>query len=136
MSDSQNSSSSSRAARPLTLVGILICIAFILLSFDTVWNTLVNSFKSLFDSPSFAGWLSSLTGAFLSVILLITGILGLMRRPKRRALRVLAILIFILSAAYFLMGLMQAPSSKFPFINIQTPMLVQALLAYILYKEI
>ncbi len=124
-----------RSSRALSLIGILICIAFILLAFDTVWNSLINSFKVLFDNPTFAGWLSTLTGAFLAVAMLVAGILGLLPRPQRRAIRVLAIIVFILSAAYFIMGLMQTPKKEFPFINIQTSMLVQAILAFVLYKE-
>ena len=129
------SSESKSSRRALSLIGILICIAFILLAFDTVWNSLVQSFKVLFDAPSFAGWLSTLTGAFLAVAMLIAGILGLLPHPQRRAIRILAIIVFILSAAYFIMGLMQTPKKEFPFINIQTPMLVQAILAFVLYKE-
>lgn len=128
------STTTSRAARPLSLIGILVSIAFILLSFDTVWNSLIDSFRVLFDTPSFPGWLASLTGAFLAIVLLVTGILGLMRRPRRRAIRILSVVILILSAAYFIMGLMQV-QSKFPFVSIRTPMLVQAILAYILCKE-
>lgn len=128
------STTTSRTARPLSLIGILVSIAFILLSFDTVWNSLIESFRVLFDSPSFPGWLASLTGAFLAVVLLVTGILGLMRHPRRRAIRILSVVILVLSAAYFIMGLMQV-QSKFPFVSIRTPMLVQAILAYVLYKE-
>lgn len=131
---SNQTSSGSRTSRPLSLIGILISVAFILLAFDTVWNTLISSFKALFDSPSFPAWLSSLTGAFLAVAMLVTGILGVMPRPRRRAIRILAIIVFILSAAFFIMGLMQV-QSKFPFVSIQTPMLVQAILAFVLYKE-
>lgn len=128
------STTTSRTSRPLSLIGILVSIAFILLSFDTVWNSLIESFRALFDAPSFPGWLASLTGAFLAVVLLVTGILGLMRHPRRRAIRILSIVILILSAAYFIMGLMQV-QSKFPFVSIRTSMLVQAILAYVLYKE-
>lgn len=131
MSSRQNSSGS----RPLSLVGIVISICFILLAFDTVWNTLINSFKELFNAPSFSGWLSTLTGAFLAVTMLIVGILGVMPHPRHRAIRVLAIIVFILSAAYFIMGLMQPLKKEFPFITLQTPMLVQAILAFVLYKE-
>lgn len=128
------STTTSRTARPLSLIGILVSIAFILLSFDTVWNSLIESFRVLFDAPSFPGWLASLTGAFLAVALLVTGILGLMHHPRRRAIRILSVVILVLSAAYFIMGLMQV-QSKFPFVSIRTPMLVQAILAYVLYKE-
>lgn len=128
------STTTSRTARPLSLIGILVSIAFILLSFDTVWNSLIESFRVLFDAPSFPSWLASLTGAFLAVALLVTGILGLMRHPRRRAIRILSVVILVLSAAYFIMGLMQV-QSKFPFVSIRTPMLVQAILAYVLYKE-
>ena len=119
--------SNSSTKHPLSLTGILVSIAFLLLSFDTVWNSLVDSIKKLFENPTAPDWLLTLTGAFLAILLLVTGILGLFPNPKRRAIRILSLIILVLSAAFFIMGLMQ--------INIQTPMLVQAILAWVLYCE-
>ena len=111
--------SSQKSSRSLSLIGIAVSICFILLAFGTVWNTLINAFKELFDhSSSFQAWCTSLTGAFLAVIMLV------------------AVIVFILSAAYFILGLVQqTPSRHFPFITIPTTMLVQAILAFVLYKE-
>lgn len=126
--------SNSSTKHPLSLTGILVSIAFLLLSFDTVWNSLVDSIKKLFENPTAPDWLLTLTGAFLAILLLVTGILGLFPTPKRRAIRILSLIILVLSAAFFIMGLMQFQKS-FPFISIQTPMLVQAILAWVLYCE-
>ena len=126
--------SNSSTKHPLSLTGILVSIAFLLLSFDTVWNSLVDSIKKLFENPTAPDWLLTLTGAFLAILLLVTGILGLFPNPKRRAIRILSLIILVLSAAFFIMGLMQFQKS-FPFISIQTPMLVQAILAWVLYCE-
>ena len=129
--------SSQKSSRSLSLIGIAVSICFILLAFGTVWNTLINAFKELFDhSSSFQAGCTSLTGAFLAVIMLVAGILGVLPHPNRRAIRILAIIVFILSAAYFILGLVQqTPSRHFPFITIPTTMLVQAILAFVLYKE-
>ena len=126
--------SNSSTKHPLSLTGILVSIAFLLLSFDTVWNSLVDSIKKLFENPTAPDWLLTLTGAFLAILLLVTGIIGLFPNPKRRAIRILSLIILVLSAAFFIMGLMQFQKS-FPFISIQTPMLVQAILAWVLYCE-
>ena len=126
--------SNSSTKHPLSLTGILVSIAFLLLSFDTVWNSLVDSIKKLFENPTAPDWLLTLTGAFLAILLLVTGILGLFPNPKRRAIRILSLIILVLSAAFFIMGLMQFQKT-FPFISIQTPMLVQAILAWVLYCE-
>ena len=126
--------SNSSTKHPLSLTGILVSIAFLLLSFDTVWNSLIDSIKKLFENPTAPDWLLTLTGAFLAILLLVTGILGLFPNPKRRAIRILSLIILVLSAAFFIMGLMQFQKS-FPFISIQTPMLVQAILAWVLYCE-
>ena len=126
--------SNSSTKHPLSLTGILVSIAFLLLSFDTVWNSLVDSIKKLFENPTAPDWLLTLTGAFLAILLLVTGIIGLFPNPKRRAIRILSLIILVLSAAFFIMGLMQFQKS-FPFISIQTPMLVQGILAWVLYCE-
>lgn len=126
--------SNNSTKHPLSLTGILVSIAFLLLSFDTVWNSLIDSIKKLFENPTAPDWLLTLTGAFLAILLLVTGILGLFPNPKRRAIRILSLIILVLSATFFIMGLMQFQKT-FPFISIQTPMLVQAILAWVLYCE-
>ncbi len=97
------------------LTKILISLVFIAFGLDSV----IRAFELLLDLD-IGGILSSALG----LLMFVTGVVGLCK-VKVQVCRVLAVIVCILSAASFIMGLLS--------LSFATQMLVQALLAWVYF---
>ncbi|MBQ8140830.1 MAG: hypothetical protein IJ038_03940 [Clostridia bacterium] len=102
-------------AKKKNLTKILISLVFIAFGIDSV----VRAFEFLLDLE-----IGGILSCALGLVMFITGIVGLCK-VKADVCRVLAIIVCILSAASFIMGLLS--------LSFQTQMLVQALLAWVYF---